>query len=105
MSEEELSSYLSSFTMDGRDLKTTDGLINISRYERIKILTAIKTKEKCKNSIRLMAAEWQAHNIANVLFNNPADINIDKVDDRFWVKLPTYILYILGEIWEKELNH
>ena len=98
MTEEELSSYLSSFTMNGRDLKTTDSLINISRYERIKILTAIKTKGKCKNSIRLMAAEWQAHNIANGFFDNPADINIDKVDDRFWVKLPTYILYILGEI-------
>lgn len=71
---------------------------NLSKYDRIKLLTAIKRKYGTKNSIYAMSAEWQGHNILHGISRNEADIDIDDFDYRFRYKLPTYVLMILGEL-------
>ena len=117
MSDEELDQYLSDVCIENINLngKTVrnfatntsaltntknieDYRTNLSKYDRIKLLTAIKRKYEAKSSIYAMSAEWQGHNILHGISRNEADIDIDDFDYRFRYKLPTYVLMILGEL-------
>ena len=107
MSDDELDQYLSNINIENttnakgeivRNFKTSEEMINFSKYDRIKLLTAIQRKYEAKNSIYVMSAEWQGHNILYGFTGNVADINIDNYDDRWYVVLGTFVLIAIGEI-------
>ncbi|MCK9470373.1 MAG: RHS repeat-associated core domain-containing protein [Bacilli bacterium] len=99
MTNQEIDYYLESLDVKIIDSEIVTGRDLVSdKYDRIKALTAIKSKYNGTNSIYYMSAEWQGHNIVYPLTNNPANIDINSKDPRFTVRAGAYLLIALGVI-------